>query len=529
MTRDSVAIGLDLGTSSLKAVAVTPDGTVLARFTAGYPTDRPGPGAAEQRPADWMTALETAVTAIAATVPPSRWSAIGLSAMIPTLVPADADGNPAGAAITWEDGRAEDQGTRLRDAIGGDDLYARTGQWVDGRYLLPVTARLREIGDRRGFAPWLLGAKDWLFGRLTGEFATDPSTATGFGCYDLATGSWDMTVAAGALSPGVLPSLPPVLPSTHAAPMLPSMARRLGIPAGIPVVLGAADSVLAARGLGVTSPGDAAYVAGTSTVIMGIAPGFVADPAHRYLVTPLEHPGPVGLEMDLVATGSAVRWLAGLLGLGQDGEATAWQLAASVAPGADGVVLLPYLGPGEQGALWDPTLRGTLIGATLAHGREHLARALLDGIVLESRRCLAVLEEVSGIRGAIVMTGPSIRSREVVVSLAEATGRTVRWPADPDHPASAWGAAALAFEAVGMPVPAGPVLAPGITPAPGTRAVWDALWERHEDVRIAVGGLPAPLAAPGVPAAPLAAAGLPSAAAPRPSAPTNRADGGTTA
>ena len=490
VTRGHAAIGLDLGTSSLKGVAVDGSGTVLARAGAGYETYRTSPGCAEQDPAAWLAAVADVVGLLAREVDPARWDAIGLSAMIPTLVAADRDLEPIGRAITWEDGRAEAQGERLREAIGGDALYARTGQWVDGRYLLPVVMRLREIGDPRGNAPVVAGAKDWLFAQLTGELATDPSTATGFACYDLTAQGWDEAILGAALGTGAgRPTLPAIRPSVHARALTQAAAARLRLPAGIPVVLGAADSVLAARGLGVTEPGRVAYVAGTSTVVIGVADRVVIDPGHRFLVTPMGHPGAYGLEMDLVATGSAVRWLARLLGLPEGEEADVWRAAESVPPGADGVAFLPYLGPGEQGALWDPALRGSLLGLTLAHGRGHVARALLDGITLESRRCADVLAAVSGTRGDIVMSGPSVRSETVVRALADATGRRVRWSSDPDHPASAWGAAALALEALDAGAPQVPGLAEGVAPDPRAAAAWSALWDRHESARLALSPL----------------------------------------
>ncbi|HEX9064629.1 MAG TPA: FGGY family carbohydrate kinase, partial [Streptosporangiaceae bacterium] len=385
-------IGLDLGTSGLKAVAADRAGDLIAFASAGYPTSRPVPGAAEQDPADWLAAVRDALAALAADAPPGRWAAIGLSGMIPTLVTADARGEATGAAVTWEDSRAEPQADRLRATFGrdgGDALYRITGQWVDGRYLLPMLARVAaEQPDRASATATLLGAKDYLFGWLTGQVATDPSTATGFGCYDLRTGNWngDILRAAGAAA-GLteLPALPPVWPSASARPLREPVAQALGCPV-IPVCLGAADSVLGALGLGATAPGQVAYVAGTSTVVLGVTDRLVLDPWHRFLVTPLAGEGLWGLEMDLLATGSALRWLAGLFGDDLD-EAAVLDLAAQVDP-AQAPVVLPYLSPGEQGALWDPGLSGSVTGLTLRHDRRHLARGLVNGIVLESRRCL---------------------------------------------------------------------------------------------------------------------------------------------
>jgi xylulokinase len=492
VSRDAVAVGLDLGTSGLKGVAVRADGTIAARATAGYPTRRPLPGRAEQDPADWRNAVRSVVASLAAAVDPAAWAGIGLSAMIPTLVVTDDEGRSLGPAISWEDNRAEAQGERLRGAVGADRLYARTGQWVDGRYLLPMAAWLRDADDARAGGTAIAGAKDWLFGWLTGTVATDPSTATGFGAFDLRTGGWDPAILDATFGPGggrPAPQLPAILPSSHAAPLTAGAAAVLGLPTGLPVVLGAADSVLAARGLGVTDPGRMAYVAGTSTVILGVRGEPVTDPLHRYLVTPLDRDGAFGVEMDQVATGSAVRWLADLLGVPAGDEAELWRLAAGIPPGADGMLFLPYVGPGEQGALWEPDLRGTLAGLTLAHGRAHVARALLDGITLESRRCAAVLEALGGGPGDIVMSGPSVRSPVVTGALADATGRRVRWAADAEHPASAWGAAALAFEATGAGSPPLPNLAEGVAPDPAAAPAWDDLWHRFEAARVAVAAL----------------------------------------
>jgi xylulokinase len=235
-----VYAGLDLGTSVCKGVLVTADGRVVARAAARNPTHRPEPGAAEQQPGDWLKAFTSVTLGLANAVAAERWQAVGLSAMLPTLVLTDGVGaaatpggidapssrrhlEPLGPAITCKDGRAEAEGSAFREGLGGDALYRRTGEWVDGRYLVPMALRLaaREP-ERVAAARYLLGAKDYLFGVLTGEVLTDPSTATGTGCYDLAEGAW----MGEAVPPG-LPRLPEVAPSTTARPLLPAPARAL--------------------------------------------------------------------------------------------------------------------------------------------------------------------------------------------------------------------------------------------------------------------------------------------------------------
>jgi len=441
-------VGLDLGTSGLKAVVIDQQGRVVARAQHAYATERPEPGASEQNPAHWVTAASTALRSLAAQTDSSSWQGIGLSAMLPTLVALDADRSPLGPAITWEDARADAEGEALREACGDHELYRLTGQWVDGRYLLPMLARrcATDEGLRQRVTS-IAGAKDVLVAWLTGELLTDPSTAAGFGCFDLARGSWDDAVRARAATlSGVRPDLPEVVEATAHRPLLASVAAELRLPAGVPVVVGAADSVLGALGLGITEPGQVAYVAGTSTIILGIAATAEPDDQHRYLITPLAQPGHFGLEMDLLATGSAIRWLTGLLGLPDEGALLA---LASTADPTSTPAFLPYVAPGEQGALWDPDLTGTLTGLGLSHGRADIARALIDGILLESRRCLRVLDEHGFPPGPIVAAGGSSVDPWFRQQLADACGRTVIAAGSDDPDRSALGAALLARSSVG--------------------------------------------------------------------------------
>ncbi len=475
-------------------MALSASGAILARASAAYLTHQPAAGAYEQDPGDWLRAVEQVVARLGQAVPARRWRAIGLSGMLPTLVTLGPDGQPNGPAITWQDSRADDVGDEFRESYGAEKLYRLTGQWVDGRYLLPMFGRIARIDPGRAAATaTIASAKDYLFAWLTGELATDPSTASGYGCYELETGRWSAAALArtglaiagpaggGAADPKE-PGLPAVQPSVTGRPLRAEVAARLGCDP-IPVVLGAADSVLGALGLGVREPGQVAYIAGTSIVILGISGRLVLDPAHRFLVTPLAEPGRWGIEMDLLATGSAITWLAGLLG----GELTAAglvELAARTDP-ADAPVLLPYLSPGEQGALWDPLLRGAVVGLDLSHGREHLARALVNGIILESRRCLAVLDETCGSGRAVEVAGGSAAHPSFRADLADASRRLVSEPRDDDTDHSARGAALIAARAVDGGWPDGAFPAAGVAAKPDhARAkLWDDLWAAHESAR----------------------------------------------
>jgi sugar (pentulose or hexulose) kinase len=483
MTASTVYIGLDLGTSSLKGVALDAAGSVVASEREGYPTERPAAGRAEQDPGDWVTAARAVLLRLAATVPPASWRGIGLSGMIPTLVTLDEAGDPTGPAITWEDTRAHREAEEILRQAGESEFYELTGQPLDGRYLLPMAAWLtRHAPDRMARTTIVLGAKDYLFFKLTGHLLTDPSTATGYGCYGLAESGWatPVTGVAGVSAatgrPG-RPGLPPVVPSTDSRPLLPAVAAQFGLPANLKVCVGAADSVLAAEALGAVRPGTVAYVWGTSTVVLGAASTLTLDPDRRCLITPLAVVG-WGVEMDLVSTGSAVAWLSRLLGFGEAGQA---EVVAAAASARDDTVplALPFVGAGEQGALWDADLRGTVLGLDLSHGPADVARAVLDGIILESRRCLARLHDLGlpqgEVRAAWGGVNPWLCQR-----LADAAGRPVL-VGDPDVATSAAGAARLAALGTGRTLPP----AEGgqrYTPDPARTAEWDHRMAEYDDV-----------------------------------------------
>ncbi len=475
-----VVLGVDLGTSGIKVVAVDDEGRTVARARAGYPTARPEPDAAEQDPADWYAALDRALEALRAEVDPARWAGMGLSAMLPTLVSLDADDEPIGPALTWEDGRAEPDAERLLARVGALGVARTTGQQLDGRYLLPMHVRRLRLGPAAGGTgadAGVAGAKDVLFRHLTGELLTDPSTAAGYGAYALRTGAWDPELLAAA----EVARVPAVAASATARPLRAALAERWGCAEALPVVLGAADSVLGAYGLGVTRPTAIAYIAGTSNVVLACAPRLPDDPEGRYLVTPLAAGG-FGVELDLMTSGSAVAWLAALTGtdasaLAEEAEATAL---------ADAPIVLPYLAPGEQGALWDPELVGAVEGITLRTTRAELARGLLGGIVLETRRCLDALpEELRGSAREIVVSGSGGRAAVFRQDLADATGRRVVFdPREHDH--SAVGAARLAGRVLrGWPEPEvrhdGALVA---EPDPEAAAAWRERFARHERLRL---------------------------------------------
>ena len=245
---------------------------------------------------------------------------------------------------------------------GGNATTRETGVVLDGRYIAPMYTWSRSQHRLGSGCRWILSAKDFLHFWLTGRACTDPSTASGFGLYSITSGAWSEALCQEAdLDPACLPA---IVPSGAQGGLLSSEAASLlGLTPGIPVACGAADSVAAVLGMGVSRPGQVCQMAGSSTATIAVAGSPILDPEHRYLVTPLAEPRTYGFEADILASGISLEWLANLC-LPHGGEGSSEDLAcrmkdlsasaSQVAPGAEGLFFFPYLAGGEQSVLWDP-------------------------------------------------------------------------------------------------------------------------------------------------------------------------------
>lgn len=427
---DFFILGIDLGTSAVKVVLIDPAGRELASASADFPTLSDLPGQAEQDPIAWLLATTRAVDELDARA--LRWrdkvAAIGLAGQMPTLVRLGSEGH-VGRAITWKDARADDWAADHVSAALRRHLYERTGMPIDGRYLGPMLRYHFPVDD--GNANGLLSAKDFLCFALTGRRVTDPSTAAGYGVYDLALEAFSPDLCAHW---GLPEHWLPAVQSSHAlaAPLSEDGAHSLGLTSGIPVTTGAADSVAGAYAMAGLRQGTVCIAMGSSTIILDSVPERRHDTAARYLLTPHVEPGWYGREMDLLATGTGHHWLSRLFNWqGPDLD----RAAATSPPGAQGLTFTPYLAGGEQGALWNPSLRASLQGLTLQHAPADIARAFLEGAAFEMRRCIEVLAEAGKV-DHIVISGAITDTPTSLQLLADIFARPV-------HPVQATSAAAL--------------------------------------------------------------------------------------
>ena len=436
-----LVLGVDLGTSAVKVLALDATGTVMGEAQGHFETVSDLPRQAVQDPADWLAALSAAMQDLGHSLMARfgeawrrRVTAIALTGQLPTLVCLGERG-PLARAITWRDGRADEFAAERLGAAQRKRMYARTGMPIDGRYLAPMLQF--HFADQLQAVRCILSAKDYFLYALTGVRATEPSTAAGYGLYDLIDGRFSGELA--AFWGIALDQLPPVLRSNSiAAALNEAGAQILQLPAGIPVTTGAADSVCASYAMSGLDARSASISLGSSAVVIGASATAELDAQARFLVTPHVEAGWYGREMDLLATGTGYRWLCALFGWAE-GELD--QRASASSAGAQGLFFPPYLAGGEQGALWNPKLRAGLFGLALQHSQNDIARAFLEGVCFELRRCVEVLAEHDPVE-RVMVSGNITRSASSTQLLADILQRPVGMVVEKSP--AAYGAALLA-------------------------------------------------------------------------------------
>lgn len=412
MTDTPKILSIDLGTSRVKVGVLDPSLTLLASASATYATLSDEVGMAEQRTDDWMSGIRHCVREAVAASGAGAVDAVVLTAQVPTLVAVSSNHVVIGNAITWHDSRAD---TLVDDLFDDDEkrrIYEVAGTPIDGRYLIPMHLRR---APEPGYRPAkLLSAKDFIYFALTGLLVTDPSTASGFGNYSLEDRGWSAEL--NQLWNIDRDLLPDVVDPTFAAALTPAGAQVLaGVGAGTPVFVGAADSVCAHHFITTRFPDSISVIDGSSTVIMATLDS-KSDRPGEILLTPLADPSRLGGEMDLLATGSSIGWLAALLGVTpNDLEDLA---LGHPSPATNDVLFFPYLAGGEQGALWRTDLSGAIKEITLSTTRADLALALFEGIAFETFRCLKLLLETKPRQNVVSLAGS--QSRHLGASLVGA-------------------------------------------------------------------------------------------------------------
>lgn len=377
-------LGIDLGTSSVKALLLATDGTVLSEAASSYPVHAPHPGWAESDPADWWSAVAIAVrTAVKDRA--DRIQAIGLSGQMHGVVLADEEGTPLRSAILWADTRSSGMLDAYRSLDAG--MQNRLANPIAAGMAGPSLLWLREHEpDVYTAARWALQPKDWLRLRLTGVAAAEPSDASGTLLYDVVSDCWALVVIeALKLRADWLAKL---MPSSSIAGYLTTVAsEHLGLPVNLPIVAGAADTAAAAVGNALLVPGSVQLTIGSGAQIVTPRSQPIVDPQCRTHLYRAAVPDQWYTLAAIQNAGLALEWVRSILGLSWPQVYTE---AFSVSPGCEGLTFLPYL-TGERTPHLDPHARGAWVGLGLHHTRAHLMRAALEGVAFSVRQGLEAI------------------------------------------------------------------------------------------------------------------------------------------
>jgi xylulokinase len=385
-------VGIDVGTTGVKAVAISPSGEVLATEEEPYPLSTPRPGWAEQDPEDWWHAAETVIARL-----PFDEIRLGLSGQMHGLVCLDEADRVLRPAMLWNDQRTAAECGEIEARLGLERLIELTGNRALTGFTAPKLLWLRRHEpDVYARIRRILLPKDYVLLRLTGEHGIDAADASGTLLFDVRGRRWSEEVTDALEIPREW--LPAVSEST--------------------VHGGAGDQQSAALGVGVVRPGTLSVVLGTSGVVFAVLPEYRAEPEARVHVFCHAVPGTWEAMGVMLSAAGALRWFRDALAPGASfaqlvAEAEEWP------PGAEGLTFLPYLA-GERTPHADPSARAMFEGLSLRHGRGGLVRAVLEGVAYGLRDSLELLRGLGVDARLGRASGGGARSRlwlEIVASV----------------------------------------------------------------------------------------------------------------
>lgn len=431
MPGGTLVLGIDVGTTGVRVIAVDQTGHVVKQAHKALPFDVLPGGGTEQDPRDWWEAAVTCLREITGELGTHQVQALGLTGQMHGSVFLDRQGRVIRPAILWNDQRTTMECRWLEDELGDPWIYAQTGNFPQTGYTLPKVLWLQNHEpDNYARLAHLLLPKDYVALRLTGRYATDASDASGTLLFDLWKEQWSEGICARTR---IDPSwLPPIHRSSDViGGVTAEAAAATGLEVGIPVVAGGGDQAAAAMAGGVVDAGTGLLSLGTSGVVfvpLAAAPQRETDVLSNEAKTiqQFRHmpAGTWHMMGVMLNCGASLRWLKGAL-FPDSSYAAMDQMAAAVEAASGGLFFLPYLN-GERAPHADPNARGAFVGLGLQHTSAHLIRAVLEGIAFALQDIAQLLESHGGRMNRVRVTGGGAESRLWRTLIASALGCTLQ-------------------------------------------------------------------------------------------------------
>ncbi|MBJ6362428.1 gluconokinase [Paenibacillus sp. GCM10012307] len=456
MDSASYMIGVDIGTTSTKAVLFQEGGRAINRAGREYPLYTSVPDSAEQGPEEIFAAVLDVVRQVMnlGGITPSQVMFVSFSSAMHSVIPVDAEGQPLMRCLTWADNRSAGWSEKFRHELGGHEVYRRTGTPVHP--MSPITKLLWLRHDKPELfhkASKFVSIKEYIFAKLFGEYVVDYSVASATGLMNLEQLDWDQEALLIAGITGE--QLSRLVPTTHKLEGLrKEYAAAMGLSEATPFIIGAADGVLSNLGVNAIEPGAVAVTIGTSGAIRTVIDRPVTDPQGRtfcYALT--ERHWVIGGAVN--NGGMLLRWVRDqwaayeeekARSLGVDVYDLLTEMAGTIRAGSDGLLFHPYL-TGERAPLWNPDARGSFFGLTMRHGKAHMIRSVMEGVIFNLYEVLLAMEKQTGQPLRIMATGGFARSPLWRQILADIFGQRVVVPES--FESSCLGAVVLGLYATG--------------------------------------------------------------------------------
>ena len=455
MTNQPAIMGVDIGTTGVRAVLYHPDGSALANQSIEYALHTPQAAWAEQDPEEiYQATLRVIRLAVAQSgLAPQDIAGLCFSTVFHSLIPVNEAGHALYPMLIWADTRSQPYVEKIQATHDGQAIYAKTACPPHPMYpfykILWLKHEQPAIFQRTAK---FISIKEYLLFRLLGRYLVDRSIASGTGLYNVHALRWDPELLQLL---GIDESrLSEVKETTHTERTLnPEIAAALGLAPQTAIVLGAGDGVLSNLGAGAVAPGQVTAMIGTSGAVRVITDRPQIDEQRRTWCYNLTDEHWV-LGGAINNGGIALRWLRDKLGdseqqaahaLGLDAYDLLISSAEQVPAGADGLLLLPFFS-GERAPYWNANARAVFFGLNLNHGKPHLVRATLEGIIFSLFSVFTALEGFAGAADEVRVSGSFTRSNFWVQMMADVFGREISVPGEPQG--SAFGAAALGMYAL---------------------------------------------------------------------------------
>lgn len=434
MKREYV-IAHDLGTSGNKATLFDPDGNLLASSFSGYDTAFPSHGWAEQNQDDWWSSVVASTKELLEKVPDAKKNiaAISFSGQMMSCCPVDKDGVPLFNAIIWSDQRSYREKAELAEKVGDDAAYSVTGTVFIANYLAAKILWLRKnCGEIYSKTYKFLNCKDYVARMMTGEFVTDYSDASGTNLFDIQKKVWWKDVLQEFDIDET--KLPEAVPSTSRVGNLTKAASDiLGLPSGIPVIIGGGDGPCATVGAGASKHGDCYNIYGTSSWTSLTTDTPLYDREKRtFIINHLDENLYMGVGT-MQSAGGSFEWLNGWLGgieklISSGIDLQSYSILSLEAERSDagsrGVLFLPYL-MGERSPYWDTEVKGAFLGLTRVAGRNEIIRSVLEGTIYHLKLILDILEENGSKVKEVRAIGGGARNRFLRKLMADIWGKPI--------------------------------------------------------------------------------------------------------